>query len=405
MSEVAFGRTVRLLTQRSTTWGDFRIGLEAVEKATGRLSFDPNVQYEGDGISFRRGDVLFGKLRPNLRKAWLADTDGDAVGDFHVYRPMPSVMTSRYLAYVVLSEPFLEPVIASVYGAKMPRADWGEIRNIKVWVPDAPEQRAIVDYLDRETAQIDAFIEKNEELIALLTERRAAVVDGVMAERGFPRPATLNISHNPSIPESWRISSLGSLLVQLTNGFVGPTRDILVEDGIRYIQGTHIKRGKIDLDRRPFFVTQEWHSQRPRIHLREGDVLIVQTGDIGKVAVVPRDFGEASCHALLIARVNDRIIDPEFLGTYLSSQFGYRQLTSRATGALHLHLESSIRSVPVVVPPLEVQARIVREVHERDAQVEEAISTSERLIQLSRERRAALISAAVTGKIDLGVAA
>jgi hypothetical protein len=174
VSLLAFGRTVRLVTERSANRSECRIGLEAVEKETGRLNFDPDVQYDGDGISFRRGDVLFGKLRPNLRKAWLADTDGDAVGDFHVYRPIRELMSSRYLAYVVLSEPFLEPVIASVYGAKMPRADWSEVRNIRVWVPGLSEQRAIADYLDRETAQIDAFIAKNEELITLLTERRAA---------------------------------------------------------------------------------------------------------------------------------------------------------------------------------------------------------------------------------------
>ena len=70
---------------------------------------------------------------------------------------------------------------------------------------------------------------------------------------------------------------MGRTLRQLTNGFVGPTRDILVETGIRYIQGTHIKSGRIEFDRRPFFVSQDWHELRPRIHLREGDVLIVRS--------------------------------------------------------------------------------------------------------------------------------
>lgn len=271
--------------------------------------------------------------------------------------------------------------------------------------PPIAEQRAIADYLDRETAQIDAFIAKNEELIALLAERLGMVVDGVMAERGFAQPDTLAISHDHPLPESWRIISLGSLLHQLTNGYVGPTRDILVDDGVRYIQGTHIKKGKIDFARRPFYVSQEWHDERPRIHLREGDILIVQTGDIGKVAVVPPAFGEASCHALQIARVNRNIVFPQFLGAYLSSQFGYHQLTSRATGALHLHLEASIKTAPVVVPPLPVQSQIVDEVRKRELQIVAAMETAESLIALSKERRAALISAAVTGKIDVGVAA
>lgn len=273
MSEVAFGRAVRLATERSTVRSDFRIGLEAVEKATGRLSFDPDVQYDGDGIRFRRGDVLFGKLRPNLRKAWLADKDGDAVGDFHVYRPVPELMTSRYLAYLVLSEPFLEPVIASVYGAKMPRADWGEIRNIKVWAPPLPEQRAIADYLDRETAQIDAFIAKNEELITLLTERRAAVIARAVT-KGIDDAAELKPSGVPalgSIPTGWavrRVRNVGRAIIGLTYA----PEDICGEDdgGTLVLRAGNIQDSRLDLED-CVYVSK---SIPDSLRLRLGDIVI-----------------------------------------------------------------------------------------------------------------------------------
>jgi type I restriction enzyme, S subunit len=361
-------------------------------------------------FSVRAGDVPFTKDSETADDIGIPsyvpkDLPGTVYG-YHlcIFRPNDK-RRGRFLKYLLESD-----YARAYFEAKTPgvtRVGLGQvtIRYFGAPTPPVEEAVAIADYLDRETAQIDAFIAKNEELIALLAERLGAVVDGVMAELGLAEPDDLAISREYPLPESWRIISLGSLLLQLTNGYVGPTRDILVDDGIRYIQGTHVKKGKIDFLRRPFFVTRKWHDERPRIHLREGDVLIVQTGDIGKVAVVPPGFGEASCHALQIARVNRRIIDPQFLGAYLSSQFGYHQLTSRATGALHLHLEASIKSVPVVVPPLDVQAQIVREVRERESQIETAIGTAERLVALSKERRAALISAAVTGKVDVRVAA
>jgi len=69
MTRTRFGRVATLRTDRTAKSSNFRIGLESVEKSTGRLSFDPDVEYNGEGITFREGDVLFGKLRPNLAKA------------------------------------------------------------------------------------------------------------------------------------------------------------------------------------------------------------------------------------------------------------------------------------------------------------------------------------------------
>jgi type I restriction enzyme S subunit len=195
---------------------------------------------------------------------------------------------------------------------------------------------------------------------------------------------------------------LGRALRQLTNGFVGPTRDILIDDGVRYIQSTHIKAGRINFGRRPFYVSREWHDERPRIHLQAGDVLIVQTGDVGKVALVPPDFGDASCHALQIARVRPELLSGEYLASFLSSRLGYHSLLARATGALHPHLEAGIRAVPIVVPPSAVQAEIVREAAKQTARIEVLIDETEGFIELARERRAALITAAVTGQIDAG---
>lgn len=276
----------------------------------------------------------------------------------------------------------------------------------RIRCPPLEEQRAIADYLDRETARIDALIAARGRMVELLEERVALAFDLSVRQRGFEFPTQLDPDWAEwPRPKYWAIMHLSQVLVQLTNGFVGPTWDILRDDGVPYIQSLHIKKGRIDFERRPFFVAPQWHEARPRIHLREDDVLIVQTGDIGQVAVVPPDFGAASCHALQIARVKRGLISGNYLAAYLRSPFGRQSLLSRATGALHPHLEAGIKNIPVVVPPLEVQERIVEDVTEAEVRGAGMLSILHRQAQLLEERRQALITAAVTGQLDIPEAA
>ena len=303
-----------------------------------------------------------------------------------------------YCIKAALRNGFIE-VVCGV--ATIPHLTAEKLGQLRIPNPPPDTQNAICEFLDYETAKIDALITKQEQLIATLHERRLTTVDQILEEFGFTIPQSLAELDSATPPIGWRIIHLGTVLRQLTNGFVGPTRDILVDDGVPYIQSTHIKQGRIAFDRRPFYVSQKWHDERPRIHLREGDVLIVQTGDIGKVAVVPPDFGEASCHALQIARVKPEILSGSYLAAFLSSWIGYHYLCSLATGALHPHLEAGIRAMPVVVPPLEIQSMIVRRVSEQTAKIDRLVAKSTEVIDTLQEYRSALITDAVTGKIDV----
>ncbi|WP_431789909.1 restriction endonuclease subunit S [Microbacterium paraoxydans] len=405
MSMVAFGRTVGLVTARSTTRRKFRIGLEAIEKGTGRLSVGPDVQYDGDGVSFRRGDVLFGKLRPNLRKAWLADSDGDAVGDFHVYRPNPRLMTSRYLAYLVLSQPFLEPVMASVYGAKMPRADWGAVRNIKVWVPELNEQRAIADYLDRETAQIDAFIAKTEELIALLTERRAAVIARAVT-RGLDENAEMKetgVATLGLIPAHWtveRIRNVGRAIIGLTYS----PEDICDADdaGTLVLRAGNIQNGELVYEDCVYV-----GKVIPRaLRLRLGDIVIcARNGSarlIGKNAVATSEVVDQTWGAFMVVL---RTPINEYLRWVLNSAIFTSSLGAFATSTINQLTSSTLHSLQFAMPPRRERAAISAYLTDATAATDNAIRAARRAIALARERRAALISAAVTGKIEIGAAA
>jgi type I restriction enzyme S subunit len=270
--------------------------------------------------------------------------------------------------------------------------------NTLVSIPDTQGQREIAAILDEETTRLDTLIEKKQDMIEALQERKSMLFVRALETRGFRWGRSLeNPSAGDDIPKGWKIPHLSTVLEQLTNGYVGPTRDVLTDLGVKYIQSLHIKDGEIDFDRRPYYVPDDWHAARPRIHLRPQDVLIVQTGDIGQVAVVPHEFGPASCHALQICRVRREVVTGNYLGAYLRSPFGRQSLLSRVTGALHPHLEGGIRDIPVVVPPLDTQGEVVGELRDCALPIDRLQRSLTRQIERIREHRQTVVTTAVRG--------
>lgn len=162
-----------LITEKSST-AEFRVALEHIASGSGKM-VDIESEYDSDGVGFNIGDILFGKLRPYLAKVWQADRAGEAVGDFFVLRPFKSV-ESAFLKFYLLSSFFLGQADGSTFGAKMPRVSWEFVANFFFSAPSLPTQQSIAAFLDKETARIDSLIKDYEELIALLKEKRQALI-------------------------------------------------------------------------------------------------------------------------------------------------------------------------------------------------------------------------------------
>ncbi|MFF3516167.1 restriction endonuclease subunit S [Streptomyces sp. NPDC002573] len=276
------------------------------------------------------------------------------------------------------------------------------IGELEIPSPPLEEQRRIADFLDAETARMDGLNRATERQQKLVAERQSvAFHDSVQGEGG----PDLNVIEPETANPDWRMLSLNHALNQLTNGYVGPTRGLFADDGVRYLQSLHIKNGRIDFARKPYFVKQEWAEERPRIRLGFEDLLIVQTGAIGEVGLVDDEYVGASCHALLIARTNRSILSPRYLWHAFRSHWGRSALLREQTGALHPHLEAgNVRFMKVPVPALDAQRRVVartEEIAKDTVTVERALS---RRLRLQSERRQALITAAVTGQLDVSTA-
>jgi len=155
------------------------IGLEHIQSGNGVL-IENNVEEVDSSVScFKKGDILFGKLRPYLAKVLEAPFDGVGTTELVVIR-MDECINSHFAFYQLLSDRFINLVNALTYGVKMPRANPDQIVNISICVPPIKEQKEISLYLDKESSKIDNIIQKIKENISLLEEYKKSLIHHVV---------------------------------------------------------------------------------------------------------------------------------------------------------------------------------------------------------------------------------
>ncbi len=352
----------------------------------------------------RAGDIVFRLTdlqndKRSLRSA-LVEEDGIITSAYLCVRPTKG--HPRFLSYLFRAYDSAK-VFYSMGGGLRQSMKFSDFKLMPVVLPPVEEQTAIACFLDTEIFKIDALIADQQRLVGLLKEKRQAVISHAVTE-GLNSDASMKssgIDWINEIPAHWEIRVLASLITKITNGYVGPTRDVLVDEGVRYLQSLHIKDNTIRFDT-PYYVTKEWSEQHQKSILRKGDVLVVQTGDIGQVAVVPDEFEGCNCHALIILTPKHNEIRGDWLSWVLNSNFGFHSLMSIKTGALHPHLNcGNVKYLRIPVPPIEEQGEIVTYLEEQLDQFDRLIGAALYSVELLKERRSALISAAVTGKIDV----
>lgn len=202
------------------------------------------------------------------------------------------------------------------------------------------------------------------------------------------------------VPQHWEVRRLKTLCKSIRNGYVGPTRDLYQEFGIPYIQSVHIKDGDILFEREEYYVSEEWAKKHPKI--KKGNILVVQTGDIGQIALVNAKYDLCNCHALIILDINNNVISSEFLSLYLRSNIGKELMLQTKTGALLPHLNSTqIGSTKALLPSFQEQQSIVAYIEKETTKIDSQITKANRRIELLEELKQSIITEAVTGKIKV----
>jgi type I restriction enzyme S subunit len=171
------------------------------------------------------------------------------------------------------------------------------------------------------------------------------------------------------IPEEWELKTLGSITSLLTNGFVGTATSAYVnnDDGVLYIQGYNIQENGFNFHgiKR---VSKSFHARNQKSCLQPGDLLTIQTGDIGVTAVVPPVLAGSNCHALIISRLDKRVSEPSFYSQYFNSERGRVAFKEIETGSTMKHLNvGDMKRLFLPSPPVEEQRAIARALSDVDA--------------------------------------
>ena len=381
------------------------VGLEDVETESGRYAPTKGESRQSDdsmvGVS-RAGDVLYGKLRPYLRKAIVAERDGVCSTEFLVL--ISGRAAATWLHCWLLTPDVTQQIEAGCYGAKMPRADWEHVGSIPMPLPPPAEQSAIASALDRETARIDALIAKKTRFIELLKEKRSALITHAVTKGIDPtvKMKDSGVEWIGEVPVHWdtvKIARLGSLAK--ANG--GSKQDNVdsgvpcIRYGDLYTTHEYFIRGS-----RSYIGPDKLGDYTP---IRYGDALFAASGetfeDIGRSAVnLLRE--EACCGGDVIVLRPATNLDLLFLGYALGSMSSKAQKALMGKGYTVVHIYADqLRELIVALPAATEQEAIGTALNRETIRIDALIAKTQRSIDLLKERRAAFITAAVTGQIDL----
>ncbi|MCE6949536.1 restriction endonuclease subunit S [Cereibacter sphaeroides] len=314
-------------------------------------------------------------------------------------------LDSAYFRFLLKSDAYISVLQSVTSGIRDGRnVSYDQFGNIGVPLPPLPEQRAIAAFLDRETAKIDALVEEQRRLIALLAEKRQAVISHAVT-RGLNPDAPLKpsgIDWLGDIPEAWEMRELKHLVAEgttITYGIVqaGPE----YEGGIPYIRTSDMSGKQLPVSGFPL-TSPEIECAYVRSRVFPGDIVIAIRATIGKALPVPDELAMANLTQGTAKISPGRNCCRDFLLFALASPCAQIYFDLMAKGATFREITlDALRRLPVPVPTLEEQRRIAAFLTSETAKLDTLTDIATTAIALLQERRAALISAAVTGKIDV----
>lgn len=388
-----------LLTSKSSNEDELFVGLENISSGDGKYLAKDSTLAEGISISFKNNDVLFGKLRPYLAKSWLATFSGVCSSEFLVLRT--ERLHPRFLNYYLLTKEFIDQVDSSTYGSKMPRASWEFISLLPVPTCSYFLSDKIASFLDHETAKIDNLIEKQQQLIDLLKEKRQAVISHAVTKGLNPDVPMKDsgVEWLGEVPEHWVPSRLKYHTRQIVDGaHFTPT---YTEIGIPFLRVTDIQDESINFDNIKFIPEHEHKELIKRCKPESGDLLLSKNGTIGVPKLITWNWEFSIFVSLCLIKFKETLT-PEYSEYFFKSHEIKEQISGlvKQSTVINLHLDK-IQNFWFCIPSLEEQWKIVNFLNEQTKTLDGLVESAEVAIQLMQERRTALISAAVTGKIDV----
>jgi|LakMenE01Jun11ns_1017448.scaffolds.fasta_scaffold9936226_2 type I restriction enzyme S subunit len=369
---------------------------------------DRKVTRSEDRSKYKR--VTPGDLVYNMMRAWQGAfgtvcVEGMVSPAYVVARPTSNV-PSTWIEYLLRTDPAISEIKRFSRGITdfRLRLYWDEFKNLRVCLPPSNERGVLLRFLDRETAKIDALIAEQQRLIELLQEKRQAVISHAVT-KGLNPDAPMKdsgVEWLGEVPEHWEILELKRLKKEgssITYGIVqaGPH----IDDGVAYIRTSDMAGDRLILETCQR-TSMEIDESYARSKVEAGDLVIAIRATVGKVLEVPIELHGANLTQGTAkfspgARVDARFIKASFEADYCQSQ-----IMSSAKGATFLEITlDALRRLKIAIPPLDEQEEVVEFLAGATSRLGDLLLAAQQTITLLQERRSALISAAVTGQIDV----
>ena len=279
--------------------------------------------------------------------------------------------------------------------------------NILLACPAKAESEIIGDFLDRETAKIDALVEEQRRLIELLKEQRQAVISHAVT-KGLNLDAPMKdsgVEWFGEVPRHWKVGKCG-FYIALRSGFAFPSAGFSEdENDIKLLRGINVGVSQLKWDETVYWRRAPDDGLDP-YELQAGDLVMGMDRPVISEGMRVARVKQNDLPCLLLQRVAllkvGHMVDADYLFGLLSSEMFVAHFSPETTGVSVPHISpEQIYNFLIPLPPIEEQRAIASFVATEASKFDELASAASRAMQLLQERRSALISAAVTGKIDV----
>lgn len=317
----------------------------------------------------------------------------------HVLRPNATIVNSKFLTYS------LNMVDYHLYitGSTRDKLNQSDLNNIVIRYCSVQEQEAIANFLDHETAKIDTLIEQQQQLIQLLKEKRQAVISHAVT-KGLNPDAPMKdsgVEWLGEVPAHWKLPKIKWFCKTESGGTpnTGKYEEYYLDGEVPWIRTTDLNNN--DLMDTPIKITQKAVNDSACALLPINSVLIAMYGGSGSIGKHSLLKFESTINQAVCAVLPNQKILPEFLHLYVEFYRPYWMVGAEGTRKDPNINQDTIRELVTPCPPKTEQAAIVAVTKKSLSTIDSIIEQSESNIELMQERRTALISAAVTGKIDV----
>lgn len=347
----------------------------------------------------REGDLVINKMKAWQGSLGLAPVDGIVSPAYFVFKADFSV--PRFGEYLLRSKPYVARFAAASDGIRIGQWDLNvpRMRNIEVWLPPADEQAAIVKYLAHANARIDKTIVAKRRLIALLEEQGRCLANHVVTHGAdYEARTSSGVSWLGDIPSGWDVAPLKRYWsVTDCKHLTVPFTD----EGFPVASVSQAQRFTLDLSDSKLTDADSYErliegGRKPR----RGDLIYCRNVGVGNAAVVETDEQFAMGQDVCLLRSESQ--NPYFLNHFLRSNAMRVQLEALLVGSTFRRINvEDVRSLVIVVPPIEEQARLVARVNDELVPISVATGKLGREIMLLQEFRSRLVADVVTGQVDV----